>query len=100
MEAIWEFETSDLFSESECVALRFAMSAAFAEEFGAPIAQLNELVVVNTVTIAKLMEIAPPDTTEPPTKRSEDICGFRQHASFCGYPPGRLALWQSRRRTS
>ena len=28
METIWEFETSDLFSEAERVALRFAMSAA------------------------------------------------------------------------
>lgn len=39
--------------------------AAFAEKFGAPIAQLNELVAANTVTIAKLMEIAPAGTTDP-----------------------------------
>ncbi|MEM1301427.1 MAG: OFA family MFS transporter [Pseudomonadota bacterium] len=39
--------------------------AAFAEKFGAPLAQLNELVAANTVTIAKLMEIAPVGTVDP-----------------------------------
>ncbi|MEM9853737.1 MAG: OFA family MFS transporter [Pseudomonadota bacterium] len=39
--------------------------AAFAEKFGAPIAQLNELVAAKTVTIAKLMEIAPAGTVDP-----------------------------------
>uniref|UniRef100_UPI0030EF0D5A OFA family MFS transporter n=1 Tax=Yoonia sp. GPGPB17 TaxID=3026147 RepID=UPI0030EF0D5A len=39
--------------------------AAFAEKFGAPIAQLNELVAANTVTIARLMEIAPAYTVDP-----------------------------------
>ncbi|MGD1881835.1 MAG: OFA family MFS transporter [Paracoccaceae bacterium] len=39
--------------------------AAFAEKFGAPIAQLNELVAANTVTIARLMEIAPAGTVDP-----------------------------------
>ena len=39
--------------------------AAFAEKFGAPIAQLNELVAAKTVTIAKLMEIAPAGTIDP-----------------------------------
>ena len=39
--------------------------AAFAEKFGAPIAQLNELVAANTVTIAGLMELAPAGTVDP-----------------------------------
>ncbi|MEM6683885.1 MAG: OFA family MFS transporter [Pseudomonadota bacterium] len=39
--------------------------AAFAEKFGAPIAQLNELVAAKTVTIARLMEIAPAGTVDP-----------------------------------
>ncbi|MEM1149086.1 MAG: OFA family MFS transporter [Pseudomonadota bacterium] len=38
---------------------------AFAEKFGAPLTQLNELVAANTVTIAKLMEIAPAGTIDP-----------------------------------
>ena len=39
--------------------------AAFAEKFGAPIAQLNELVAANTVTIARLMELVPEGTVDP-----------------------------------
>ncbi|MEM8577266.1 MAG: OFA family MFS transporter [Pseudomonadota bacterium] len=39
--------------------------AAFAEKFGAPLSQLNELVAANTVTIAKLMEIVPAGTVDP-----------------------------------
>ncbi len=39
--------------------------AAFVEKFGAPLSQLNELVAANTVTIAKLMEIAPAGTVDP-----------------------------------
>jgi len=39
--------------------------AAFAEKFGAPLSQLNELVAAKTVTIAKLMEIAPAGTVDP-----------------------------------
>ncbi|MFW8595296.1 OFA family MFS transporter [Cribrihabitans neustonicus] len=39
--------------------------ADFAAKFGAPVAQLNELVAANTVTIAKLMEIAPAGTVDP-----------------------------------
>ncbi|MEM1140045.1 MAG: MFS transporter, partial [Pseudomonadota bacterium] len=39
--------------------------ATFVEKFGAPITQLNELVAANTVTIAKLMEIAPAGTADP-----------------------------------
>jgi MFS family permease len=39
--------------------------AAFAEQFGAPVSQLDELVAQNTVTISRLMEIAPPGTTDP-----------------------------------
>ncbi len=39
--------------------------AAFAEKFGAPIAQLDQLVAAKTVTIAKLMEIAPAGTVDP-----------------------------------
>ncbi|MEM9637166.1 MAG: OFA family MFS transporter [Pseudomonadota bacterium] len=39
--------------------------AAFTEKFGAPIAQLNELVAANTVTIAGLMELAPAGTVDP-----------------------------------
>ncbi len=38
---------------------------AFQNQFGAPISQLEELVAQNTVTIARLMEIAPPGTTDP-----------------------------------
>ena len=39
--------------------------AAFQEKFGAPVAQLASLVEANTVTIAKLMEIAPAGTVDP-----------------------------------
>ena len=39
--------------------------AAFAEKFGAPIQQLDALLAHKTVTIAKLMEIAPPGTQDP-----------------------------------
>lgn len=39
--------------------------AAFAERFGAPVSQLKELVDANTVTIARLMEIAPVGTVDP-----------------------------------
>ncbi|WP_256715001.1 OFA family MFS transporter [Rhodovulum sulfidophilum] len=38
---------------------------AFRAAFGAPVAQLQELVAAKTVTIAKLMEIAPPGTVDP-----------------------------------
>jgi MFS family permease len=37
----------------------------FAETFGAPIAQLDQLVAAKTVTIARLMEIAPEGTIDP-----------------------------------
>ncbi|MEM6993781.1 MAG: OFA family MFS transporter [Myxococcota bacterium] len=39
--------------------------ARFAAEFGAPLAQLDELVAAKTVTIAKLVAIAPPGTADP-----------------------------------
>ncbi|WP_254695120.1 OFA family MFS transporter [Leisingera sp. NJS201] len=39
--------------------------AAFAAKFGAPVAQLDQLVAAKTVTIAKLMEIAPAGTLDP-----------------------------------
>lgn len=39
--------------------------AAFQAKFGAPITALNELVAANTVTIARLMEIAPAGTVDP-----------------------------------
>ena len=39
--------------------------AAFAEKFGAPIDQLKELVAAKTVTIARLVEIAPAGTVDP-----------------------------------
>jgi hypothetical protein len=39
--------------------------AAFADKFGAPISQLNELVAAKTVTIATLMDIAPVGTIDP-----------------------------------
>jgi MFS family permease len=39
--------------------------AAFAREFGAGVDQLQSLVAAQTVTIPKLMEIAPPGTTDP-----------------------------------
>ena len=38
---------------------------SFAEKFGAPLEQLDELVAQKTVTIAKLMEIAAPGTLDP-----------------------------------
>ena len=38
---------------------------AFLAAFGAPIEQLDSLVTAQTVTISKLMEIAPPGTTDP-----------------------------------
>ncbi|AJE48647.1 OFA family MFS transporter [Celeribacter indicus] len=37
----------------------------FAATFGAPLTQLDQLVAANTVTIAKLMEIAPAGTVDP-----------------------------------
>ena len=37
----------------------------FAEHFGAPLSQLDALVTQNSVTIARLMEIAPPGTSDP-----------------------------------
>jgi len=39
--------------------------ASFAAAFGAGVDQLDALVAAQTVTIAKLMEIAPPGTTDP-----------------------------------
>lgn len=39
--------------------------ATFQAQFGAPVTQLEELVAQNTVTIGRLMEIAPPGTTDP-----------------------------------
>ena len=39
--------------------------AVFVEKFGAPLEQFSELVAQKTVTIAKLMEIAPPGTLDP-----------------------------------
>jgi len=39
--------------------------AAFSEKFGAPLDQLDSLVAAKTVTIARLMEIAPAGTIDP-----------------------------------
>lgn len=39
--------------------------SVFETKFGSPISQLSELVAAKTVTIAKLMEIAPVGTTDP-----------------------------------
>ncbi len=39
--------------------------AAFLEKFGAPVGKLDELVLAKTVTVQKLMEIAPPGTIDP-----------------------------------
>ncbi|MCZ4351750.1 OFA family MFS transporter [Roseovarius aestuarii] len=39
--------------------------ATFAETFGAPLAQLDQLVAAKTVTIARLMDIAPDGTIDP-----------------------------------
>ncbi|MBL4820729.1 MAG: OFA family MFS transporter [Gammaproteobacteria bacterium] len=39
--------------------------AAFLAQFGAPVNQLQLLIEQNSVTIARLMEIAPPGTTDP-----------------------------------
>jgi hypothetical protein len=38
---------------------------AFAMSFGAPIEKLDELVQANTVTIEKLLALAPPGTPDP-----------------------------------
>lgn len=40
-------------------------ASAFAEKFGAPLAQLDQLAAAKTVTIARLMEIAPQGTIDP-----------------------------------
>lgn len=40
-------------------------AAAFAEKFGAPIDQLDQLVAARTVTVARLMELAPEGTIDP-----------------------------------
>ena len=37
----------------------------FLEKFGAPVEQLEELVKAKTVTVSKLMEIAPEGTVDP-----------------------------------
>ena len=39
--------------------------AAFQAHFGAPVGRLEELIAAKTVTIAKLLEIAPPGTADP-----------------------------------
>ena len=39
--------------------------AAFEAKFGAPLSSLEELIAANTVTIGKLLEIAPPGTPDP-----------------------------------
>ncbi len=39
--------------------------ARFAEQFGAPLSRLDALMAENTVTISKLLEIAPPGTPDP-----------------------------------
>ena len=40
-------------------------SQRFAEHFGASLSQLDALVAQNSVTIARLMEIAPPGISDP-----------------------------------
>ena len=40
-------------------------SNLFLEKFGAPVEQLEELVKAKTVTVSKLMEIAPEGTVDP-----------------------------------
>ena len=39
--------------------------STFKDAFGAPVSELERLVEAKTVTIARLMELAPPDTTDP-----------------------------------
>ena len=39
--------------------------AAFEAHFGAPVTRLDELVAANTVTIGRLMEVAPAGTPDP-----------------------------------
>ena len=41
--------------------------AAFVRHFGAPVEELNTLIDAKTVTIAKLMELAPTGTVDPST---------------------------------
>ena len=40
-------------------------AGAFERAFGAPVSELETLVSANTVTIARLMELAPPGTVDP-----------------------------------
>ena len=51
--------------------------AAFSEKFGAPVSQLEDLFAAHTVTIAQLMEIAPPGTVDPtPTLYNTTMYGM------------------------
>ena len=45
--------------------IRKVEPSAFLEKFGAPIDQIEQLINAKTVTIAKIMEIAPPGTLDP-----------------------------------
>ena len=47
------------------ISLRRLISAKFQEKFGAGVEQLDQLVAAKTVTINKLMDIAPPGTVDP-----------------------------------
>ena len=43
----------------------FVVLKLFLDKFGAPVEQLEQLVAAKTVTIARLMEIAPAGTIDP-----------------------------------
>ncbi|GAB3445618.1 OFA family MFS transporter [Insolitispirillum peregrinum] len=62
--AITELRDRSLQSELKALAAKVD-PAAFQSKFGATVDHLNELVAAKTVTIAKLMEIAPAGTIDP-----------------------------------
>jgi hypothetical protein len=62
--AITQLRQFSLTSEIEKLAAKVD-PAAFQAKFGAGVERLNELVAAKTVTIAKLMEIAPAGTVDP-----------------------------------
>lgn len=62
--AIAKLRDYEMRSSIESLASRVDPSA-FAAKFGAPVDQLQELLAAKSVTLAKLMEIAPPGTINP-----------------------------------
>ncbi len=62
---------------------------AFADAFGAPLAQLDQLIAANTVTVARLMEIAPAGTADPTPSLYNTtmfvMAGLLVVAAICNY---------------